>query len=249
MSEDQNVVYIGKKPVMNYVLAVMTYLHTPAAEEVVLKARGKSITTAVDVAEISRRRFITSLAIDKIKIGTEEMSEEEGRTRAVSFIEITLLQPRAVIEAPKAESSSRSVKETMDHGFKIIDIEGIGPVYAEKLNSLNIYTASDLLEIGGTPLGRKELAEKTGISHKLILEWVDQADLLRIKGIGEEYSDLLEAAGVDTVVELAKRVPENLHTKMLAVNEAKKLVQRPPTLDEVKQWIEEAKKLPRKIHY
>jgi len=137
----------------------------------------------------------------------------------------------------------------MDRGSKIVDIEGIGPVYAEKLNLLNIYTTSDLLEAGATPLGRKELADKTGISDKLILEWVNLADLFRIKGVGEECADLLEEAGVDTVVELAKRVPENLHAKMLEVNRNKKLVRRPPTLNEVKLWIEEAKKLPRKIEY
>jgi predicted flap endonuclease-1-like 5' DNA nuclease len=155
----------------------------------------------------------------------------------------------AVIETTKAEPSQRPVKETMDRGSKIIDIEGIGPVYAEKLNSINIYTTSDLLEAGATPLGRKELAEKTGVSHKLILEWVNIADLFRIKGVGEEYSDLLEEAGVDTIVELAKRVPENLHAKMLEENEKKKLVRRPPTLNNVKQWIEEAKTLPRKVEY
>lgn len=167
----------------------------------------------------------------------------------------------AVIETPKTEPShiteekietipsQRPNKETKDRGSKIIDIEGIGPVYAGKLNSINIYTTSDLLEAGSTPLGRKELAEKTGISHELVLEWVNIADLFRIKGVGEEYSDLLEEAGVDTVVELAKRVPENLHAKMLEVNEKKKLVRRLPTLDEVKRWIEEAKKLPRKVEY
>lgn len=83
----------------------------------------------------------------------------------------------------------------------------------------------------------KELEEKTGIGHKLILEWVNLADLFRIKGVDEEYSDLLEEAGVDTVVELSKRVAENLHAKMLGVNEAKKLVRRPPDLDSVKDWI------------
>lgn len=167
----------------------------------------------------------------------------------------------AVIETPKAEPShiteeeiktmpsQRLIKETRDRGSKIIDIEGIGPVYAGKLNSINIYTTSDLLEAGSTPLGRKELAEKTGISHDLILRWVNIADLFRIKGVGEEYSDLLEEAGVDTVVEIAKRVPENLHAKMLEVNEKKRLVRRLPTLDEVKRWIEEAKKLPRKVEY
>ncbi|HJX24148.1 MAG TPA: DUF4332 domain-containing protein [Candidatus Bathyarchaeia archaeon] len=170
-------------------------------------------------------------------------------------------KPSAVIETPraepshlaeeeiKAEPSQRPVKETIDRRSKIIDIEGIGPLHAKKLNSINIYAASDLLEAGATPLGRKELAEKTGISHKLLLDWVNIADLLRIKGVGEEYSDLLEEAGVDTVVELAKRIPEHLHAKMLEVNEKKKLVRRPPTLDQVKQWIEEARELPRKIEY
>jgi predicted flap endonuclease-1-like 5' DNA nuclease len=167
-----------------------------------------------------------------------------------AVIETPKAEPSPLTEKEiKAEPSQRLVKEIIDRGSKIIDIEGIGSVYAEKLNSINIYTTSDLLEAGATPLGRKELAEKTGISDKLILEWVNIADLFRIKGVGEEYSDLLEEAGVDTVVELARRVPENLHAKMLEVNEKKKLVRRPPTLNEVKQWIEEAKKLPRKIEY
>jgi len=90
MSEDQNVVYIGRKPVMSYVLAVITYFNTPEAKEVILKARGRAITTAVDVAEITRRRFMEKMKTDKIKIGTEEVTEESGRSRAVSTIEITL---------------------------------------------------------------------------------------------------------------------------------------------------------------
>ncbi len=132
---------------------------------------------------------------------------------------------------------------------KIIDIEGIGPKYAEKLNALNIQTTADLLEAGKTPKSRKELAEKTDISIKLILRWVNMADLFRIKGVGEEYSGLLEEAGVDTVVELSKRVPEHLHAKVVEVNEAKKLVRRAPTLAMIEGWIAEAKTLPRKIEY
>ena len=93
MSEERNVVYIGIKPVMNYVLAVITYFNTADAKEVVLKARGRAITTAVDVAEITRRRFMTTLSVDKIEIGTEELTGEEGRTRAVSFMEIHLKRP------------------------------------------------------------------------------------------------------------------------------------------------------------
>ncbi|MEM2104737.1 MAG: DUF4332 domain-containing protein [Candidatus Bathyarchaeia archaeon] len=132
---------------------------------------------------------------------------------------------------------------------KIEEIEGIGPEYAKKLAGAGVKTTDDLLNAGATKKGRKELAEKTGISEKLILEWVNLADLFRIKGVAEEYSDLLEEAGVDTVVELAKRDPENLHAKILEVNKQKKLVKRPPTLEQVKNWVEQAKKLPRKVEY
>ena len=133
--------------------------------------------------------------------------------------------------------------------LKIIDIEGIGPTYAEKLQTIGINNSDNLLDAGKTPNGRKDLAEKTGISSKLIMEWVNLCDLIRIKGVGEEYSDLLEAAGVDTVVELATRNAENLHKKMLEVNEEKKLVRSTPTLDQVTAWVDEAKTLPRGIEY
>ena len=132
---------------------------------------------------------------------------------------------------------------------KLIDIEGIGEVYQKKLTGAGVATIEALLKAGATPKGRKELAEKTGISGDLILEWVNHCDLFRIKGVGSEYSDLLEAAGVDTVVELAKRKPENLVEKMTEVNETKKLVRRPPTLKMVAGWVEQAKNLPRAIEY
>ena len=92
MSEE-NVVYIGRKPVMSYVLAVITHFNMPDAKDVVLKARGMSITTAVDVAEITRRRFMNTLSVDKINIGTEELTEEDGRTRAVSTMQINMKLP------------------------------------------------------------------------------------------------------------------------------------------------------------
>jgi predicted flap endonuclease-1-like 5' DNA nuclease len=132
---------------------------------------------------------------------------------------------------------------------KIITVEGIGDVYAQKLMGAGIDTTEALLEKGATPQGRKELAEKTGIGAKSILEWVNRVDLLRIKGVGEEYSDLLEAVGVDTVPELAQRNAENLHAKMREVNEEKELVRRLPTLSQVGDWIEQAKALPRVITY
>lgn len=132
---------------------------------------------------------------------------------------------------------------------KIVDIEGIGPAYSKKLVEAGIKTTDDLLKAGAKAKDREELSKKTGIEHKLILEWVNLADLYRIKGVGQEYSDLLEEAGVDTVAELAKRVPENLHGKILEVNEKKNLVNRPPPLSAVKDWIDQAKKLGRVVEY
>ena len=132
---------------------------------------------------------------------------------------------------------------------KISDIEGIGPVYAEKLAGVDVRVVEKLLEVGATRKGRKEIAEKTGISDTLILEWVNLADLFRIKGIGEEFSDLLEEAGVDTVKELAQRNAENLVAKIEEVNAEKKLVRRTPNLNMIKDWIEQAKLLPRVVEY
>lgn len=129
-------------------------------------------------------------------------------------------------------------------------IEGVGPVYAQTLREkAGIRTVEALLEAGATPQGRKELEEKTGISGSLILEWVNLADLMRIKGVGEEYSDLLEEAGVDTVRELQHRVPQNLWKKMQEVNEEKHLVRRLPSLRMVEDWVEQAKHLPPKVMY
>lgn len=128
-------------------------------------------------------------------------------------------------------------------------IEGIGPKYEVVLKKAGVASVEALLKSGSTPKGRKVLTETSGISDKLILEWVNHADLFRIKGVGEEYSDLLEEAGVDTVVELAKRVPANLFEKMVAVNLEKKLVRQLPTLKMVAEWVAQAKTLPRVIEY
>jgi len=131
----------------------------------------------------------------------------------------------------------------------IVDIEGIGEVYESKLKAAGVVTVEKLLETGATPKGRKDLADKTGISGDLILKWVNRADLYRVKGIGQEYSDLLEAAGVDTVMELAQRKGENLYAKMVEVNTAKKLVRKLPTQEQVAAWVESAKGLPRAVSY
>ena len=131
----------------------------------------------------------------------------------------------------------------------IVKIEGIGATYKEKLGTAGIKTTEKLLEAGCMAKAREELAAKTGIPEKLLLEWVNLADLMRIKGVGEEYSDLLEEAGVDTVAELANRNADNLFQKILEINKEKKLVRRPPVMTQVQKWVEQAKKLPRKVEY
>ena len=131
----------------------------------------------------------------------------------------------------------------------IATIEGIGPVFAEKLTAAGVKTVEALLDKAKDPKGRKALAEASGIDEKKILNWANKADLMRIKGVGEEYSDLLEASGVDTVKELKHRKAENLHAKMTEVNEAKKLVRALPTLKAVTDWIEQAKELPAVMTY
>jgi predicted flap endonuclease-1-like 5' DNA nuclease len=133
--------------------------------------------------------------------------------------------------------------------MNIAKIEGIGPAYAAKLKEQGIGTTDGLLKVAANPKGRQVLSEKTGLSNHLILEWVNRADLMRVKGIGEEYSDLLEAAGVDTIRELAQRNPDNLHQTLLRTNTKKHLVRREPARSEVQRWVEQSKRLPAVISY
>ncbi len=132
---------------------------------------------------------------------------------------------------------------------KLIVIEGIGPAYEAALNAAGIKSIEHLLKTGASPAGRKELAERSGLSPKLVLEWVNRADLMRIKGVGEEYSDLLERAGVDTVVELAQRNAENLLKRMTEINADGTIVRRLPTLNQVTAWVAQARELPRILSY
>jgi len=133
--------------------------------------------------------------------------------------------------------------------MKISDIEGIGPAYARKLTKAGIRSTEALLKRGASLKGRKEVAALTGVSHTLVLAWVNRADLYRVRGVGRQYSDLLEKSGVDTVVELSKRTAENLYEKMADVNKKKKLVKQLPGPKQVKKWIAQAKKLPRVVTY
>jgi len=130
---------------------------------------------------------------------------------------------------------------------RVADIEGVGPAFATKLEAAGVTSVEGLLEKGASAKGREDLAAKTGISGDKILSWVNFADLFRIKGVGSEYSELLEKAGVDSPAELAHRKAENLYAKMVELNTAKKLVRKLPTEAQVADWIEQCKKLPKVV--
>ncbi len=133
--------------------------------------------------------------------------------------------------------------------YKIEEIEGIGSVYAEKLETVGIKTTEALLDRAETKKGREKLAEETGISEKLILKWANHADLFRIKGIAGQFAELLEAAGVDTVKELRHRVPANLYAKLVEVNEARNLCNRVPAESEIARMVDQAKEMEPRMKY
>jgi predicted flap endonuclease-1-like 5' DNA nuclease len=149
----------------------------------------------------------------------------------------------------KSRSSSKAEKAEITKGTPVEDIEGVGPVYKEKLNTAGIKFVEQLLEEGGAKKGRKALAEATEIDEKLILKWVNHADLFRIKGVAGQFAELLEASGVDTVKELRNRVPANLAAKMAEVNAEKNLTNAVPSETTVEKWVEEAKTLEPKVSH
>lgn len=132
---------------------------------------------------------------------------------------------------------------------KLTQIEGIHEKFAALLQAAGIKNIPQLLEACGHRNGRLTVAEQTGISYKLILKWTNQADLARIHGIEEEYAELLERSGVDSVPELAQRNPENLYLTMKEINDKKQLVRRLPSLTQIESWINEAKTLPRAVYH
>lgn len=130
---------------------------------------------------------------------------------------------------------------------RLTGMGGLDKDHFQKLRAAGVTSSEALLSQGVTPQGRKELAEKTGVSEKEVLEWVNRADLLRVRGIGRDYADLLEQAGVDTVPELAQRNPQHLYEKLVAINRDRQLVRRLPVLAQVRDWVEQAKRLPRLV--
>ena len=133
--------------------------------------------------------------------------------------------------------------------YKIDQIEGIGEAYASKLEAAGIKTTDDLLAKCASRKGREEVAEKTGISPKLILKWTNHADLFRIKGVAGQFAELLEAGGVDTVKEFRHRVAANLQPKLVEINDAKNLCNRVPSVSELEKMIAQAKELEPKLSY
>ena len=151
-------------------------------------------------------------------------------------------------EEPAVEPAARSKPlPFLDQG--IDQIKGLGPSHAEKLKTANITTVKDLLETGTTKRGRQTLAKITGAPERTVLDWVNRADLFRIKGIGKEYSELLGVAGVKTVVQLSRRNPDKLREKLEKVNSDKMLVKQLPSVETITEWIKNAKNLKRRIEY
>jgi uncharacterized membrane protein len=175
--------------------------------------------------------------------------------------ELEIVGPAVVAAAAVAAADSDGAEAVMaaavaepvhtnGSSLRIADVEGIGPAYAEKLAAVGIKTTDDLLTAGKGPAGRTKVAADTGISEKLVLEWVNNADLMRIPGIGTQYSDLLEAAGVDSPAELTHRNAANLATTFQEVVAARPgTVRRIPTETEIAGWIDAAGKLEKVVEH
>lgn len=189
-------------------------------------------------------------------VAAETIAPQVVEPETSRFEEVKLEETEAVEEAAEepveqaVELPDMTLPENMEKfRLDLSYIEGIGAVYSEKLKTAGVNNPLDLLHKGATRKGRQEIADATGITLTLILEWVNHVDLFRIKGVGSEYADLLEEAGVDTVPELAQRNSANLFDKIVALNEEKKLVRRLPDLTQVEDWVTQAKNLPRVINY
>jgi predicted flap endonuclease-1-like 5' DNA nuclease len=166
-------------------------------------------------------------------------------TRSAAAATARPSEPEPLSPATSAEKASARRRG----GTNLTEIEGLSPADATTLVSAGVRNIEALLEAGGSPAGRRALAKQTRIDAATLLEWVNRADLMRIHGVGAEYSDLLESSGVDTVRELSKRKPANLQARMAEINEELGLVRRAPSLGQVARWVAEAKQLPVAVTY
>ena len=219
------------------------------SEAIQLEAAREAAKALLAAEIIEDAAFEEAMTVVAASMAVEEAAAlQAGEAVAEAEAAEAAAQER-IAAAELAAEAQKPAGAGSESGHSLSYVEGIGPVYAQQLKDAGISSTADLLEAGATPKGRADLAEASGISGKLILEWVNHVDLFRIQGVGSEYADLLEAAGVDTVPELAQRNPANLHEKLLEVNEEKQLVRQVPSLSSVEDWVEQAKSLPRKITY
>ena len=193
-----------------------------------------------DLADVERQLEDETMVL-LMPVEEEEMFAPAAEEKA----DVPVPAPEPEPEVPA--SMPEKLVIPMPKGLKYI--EGIGDTYREKLRQAGIRNVDELLDKGCSRRSRAEIAESTGISDKLLLRWINQADLYRVHGIGKEYAELLEAAGVDTVPELAQRVPANLLEAMGNANTQRKLVRRLPALTQVESWVTQARELPRVIEY
>jgi large subunit ribosomal protein L20 len=187
---------------------------------------------------------IADIRLDRKVLADLAVRDPQAFARIIDVAKDAAAQPKA---------SRGLIPSDKRHGMRFVTgenrIRGITEADAQRLIDSGVTSLENLLERGATPKGRKELASSTGISPDLILTWVNHADLGRINGVGAEYASLLEAAGVDTVVELANRNPTNLHEHLAAVNQDKSFVQVMPSEAQVMDWVAQAKQMSRIIHY
>ncbi len=186
--------------------------------------------------------LIVRALADGIAAGQSKVSEKDFAAKAAAAEAAAASEAAAAAAEPAEEDATEATPELTGD---IIEIEGIGPAYADKLRAAEIPSVDALLEKGATPEGRASVVEETGIDAPRVLRWVNHADLMRVVGVGPQFAELLEAAGVDSVPELAQRNVDNLVTGLAETNEARNLVNRVPGADEVAEWIEQAKALPR----
>ena len=237
-----------------------------------LKELGENMTSAESALAILVEHADWQTAVERMKahgfggqvvvseIVAEDLEEvekllEDPATVASVPEELEIAAPvvaeaAAVAAVEEAEEPAAAEAPSSGGRTRIDDVEGIGPVYAEKLAAVGIKTTDDLLAAGAKPYDREKLAESTGISPKLILEWVDKVDLMRISGVGSQYSDLLEAAGVASPAELAQRNPANLAVTVQEVAAARPgIVRRVPGEAEIAGWIEAAGQLDKVVEH